>query len=401
MGRWRAPPGEQRAARRWTWLGTLLARRVHSAGAARGVAGAGRPRGPGGARVVHEAPGGPDDERRRACTAIAGAAARRPCSVGLELRAVGGRARRPADRAIWRWRRRTFLLAAARVLAERRSPPARRPPLASLAPGPPDPMAAEVRDAPGPVWAGVGNRWSSRRWSPGTRPASDPGRRRAPASDVVPGNPRSRGPARHRTPPAPPPRPPGSSAWVPPPPGTVGTAALFLLAAVDQVQPGGVLLIQPQSVLASRGAVGRAPVPLADRWPGSGSGGRAVFAALHAGLRACARPPGRPIPAQDTRHARATGIRTVRPASSGPRRGGVLARRRRGAGAALGRSGHPGAPPSWSSIVAAALRNVPVDRPARCASRRYRPPPSAGFRDQFYWPAPSSPRATRAPGEHP
>ena len=142
--------------------------------------------------------------------------------------------------------------------------------------------------------------------------------------------------------------------------GYVDTAALFLLAATDEVRPGGrVLLIQPQSVLAGRdaGPVRRAVderVPLEGLWLCD----ERVFAA----------------------HTRVCAPVLRRPAEGAARPAGV--RRWRGPSVRRAKAGRAPAPGRWAPL-AAGLRDTPTVRlgggplPELAGA-------TAGFRDQFY-----------------
>lgn len=171
--------------------------------------------------------------------------------------------------------------------------------------------------------------------------------------------------------------------------GYVDTAALFLLAAVSQVRPGGVvLLIQPQSVLASRdSAAVRARLaevaPLEGLWVCD----EPVFAAR---THVCA-----PVLRRRVDAVTAGRVDHVD--------GGVVCRWRGPAvtPAPSAREPTPSTadPSSWAPL-AAGLRDVPAvtltgpPLPEAAAA-------SAGFRDQFYGLVPHVREATGAPGERP
>ncbi len=362
------------------------------------------PEGPEVLGLVHEALAG-HDERRRGVHYTPAPLARRLAAVGLEL-VAGGRAGATGgpptvcDPACGGG---AFLLAAARALAGAGHHP--RDVVSALAGIDLDPVAAEVAATALVLWAGesgesvvepavvAGDALAGDHWP--ARPGA--------GFDLVLGNPPFQAQlgtdtartaaeaARLRS-------ALGAAAT-----GYVDTAALFLLAAVDQVQPGGVvLLIQPQSVLASRDAAGvRAALADVAALAGLWVCDEPVFAAR---TRVCApvlrrhppADPGAPTPA--TPDTPVPPDPAVRPASSGPPT--VACWRGADVAPAPPRAvGPPGAPPSWSS-VAAALRDVPVvalpGAPLAEAAGA-----SAGFRDQFYGLAPFVREATGAPGEHP
>lgn len=159
--------------------------------------------------------------------------------------------------------------------------------------------------------------------------------------------------------------------------GYVDTAALFLLAAVEEVRPGGrVVLIQPQSVLAGRDTEGvRTAVderaPLEGLWLCD----ERVFAAH---TRVCA-----PV-------LRRSGQGTRRPATVRRWRGPTVRRSKAGRAPAAGR---------WAPL-AADLRDTPTVRLAGPALVELAGA-TAGFRDQFYGLVDHVHEATGAGSERP
>lgn len=177
--------------------------------------------------------------------------------------------------------------------------------------------------------------------------------------------------------------------------GYVDTAALFLLAAVEQVRPGGsIVLIQPQSVLAGRDAAGvrtavGSAAPLVGLWVCD----EPVFAAR---TRVCApvlrRPDADPPPDPDP-----DGDPAPDAAAGRARHGEVRRWQGRGvveAPAAPAPDGDRWAPlaADLRGIPPVALRAGPLDELAAA---------TAGFRDQYYGLVAHVREATGAPAERP
>jgi hypothetical protein len=168
--------------------------------------------------------------------------------------------------------------------------------------------------------------------------------------------------------------------------GYIDTSALFLLAAVPQVRPGGrIVLIQPQSVLAARDA---APLrrrldeiaPLAGLWVCD----QPVFAAA---TRVCA-------PVLQPALAAGSPVTTGEPGASTEE-----VRRWQGPGVVEAAPAVRPAAGRWAEL-AADLRGIPaviLDGPvlAEAASA------SAGFRDEYYGLVSHVREGTGAAGEHP
>ena len=351
------------------------------------LAGRDDPDGPEALGLAHEALAG-HDERRRGVHYTPAPLARRLAAVGLGAvaRGRGAAADGPPTVCDPACGGGAFLLAAARALADQGH--ARADVVTALAGLDLDPLAARVAATAGVLWAGAAG------VDAGVEPAVTAGdalvggpwpARPVAGFDLVLGNPPFQGQLGADTA-----RTAAEGVRLrgslgPAATGYVDTAALFLLAAVDQVRPDGVvLLIQPQSVLASRDA--------------AGVRGALAEGATLAGLWVCDVP----VCAARTRVC-APVLRRGPAAAAAPAAAadpGAVVHRWRGPDvtpAPAVEVADP--PPSWASL-AAGLRDVPaVDLPG--APLVEAGAASAGFRDQFYGLAPFVRDATGAPGEHP
>ncbi|HMQ26472.1 MAG TPA: N-6 DNA methylase, partial [Acidimicrobiales bacterium] len=362
----------------------------------------GAPDGPDALGLAHEALAGAR-ERRRGVHYTPAALARRLAEVGLEQLDVGERVgtvqrislgelapgrgasgSRPSTVCDPACGGGAFLLAAARALADRgHDRTAILPALSGLDL---DPVAARVAATALVLWAGrvavepevdVGDALDGSDWP--DRPEA--------GFDLILGNPPFQAQLGTETARTPEEAARLRKALGPAATGYVDTAALFLLAGARQVRPGGVvLLIQPQSVLASRDTAGvrsrlAEVAPLAGLWvcdePVFEARTRVCAPVLRRRLDASRDPDSadpRPI-----RCWRGPAVTATPPVPPQPAAGTD--------------------PTSWAPL-AAGLRDVPAVTLAVPALPEAAAA-SAGFRDQFYGLVPHVREATGAPAERP